>query len=83
MTNDIIEKFIESSSRRDALVYIHFKDRNRVSGRFVQYPDYAELKSKNFWRIVNSSHLDEWESTKDINLTRLFHGMSFTKLTDQ
>jgi hypothetical protein len=45
--------------------------------------DYDELKSKNFWRIVSNSHLDEWKQTKDINLTRVFNGVSFTRLSDK
>jgi len=44
--------------------------------------DYNELKSKNFWRIVSNQHVSKWEETKDINLTRLFNGASFTRLSD-
>ena len=83
MTNDMIEKFVESKGRKGSVINIHFKERNTVSGLFVREYDYEELKSKNFWRIVNRIHLDEWKETKDLNLTRVFNGISFTRLSDQ
>lgn len=83
MTNDQIEQYIESSKRKDSLVNIHFKERSTVTGMFIQGTDYEELKSKNFWRIVSIAHVDEWKLTKNLNLARLFNGMSFTRLTDE
>ncbi|NJO25224.1 MAG: short-chain dehydrogenase [Bacteroidia bacterium] len=83
MTNDQIKQFIESVKRKDNLVNIHFKERSTITGLFIQGTDYEELKSKNFWRIVSSAHVDEWEKTKNINLARLYNGMSFTRLSDE
>ncbi|MBI1341304.1 MAG: short-chain dehydrogenase [Terrimonas sp.] len=83
MTTEMIQKFVENKSRKGAPVNIHFKERNTVTGLFVHGTDYDELKSKNFWRIVNHQHLTEWKETKDINLTRVFNGISFTRLSDQ
>jgi hypothetical protein len=83
MTSDKIEEYIENKRRKDNPVNIHFKDRNTVTGLFVQTYDYNDLKSKNLWRIVNNSYVKEWEKTKSIDLTRIFNGLSFTRLSDE
>ena len=83
MTTDKIEEYIAHKKRKDSPVHIHFKDRNMVTGLFVQTHDYHDLKSKNLWRIVNNNHLKEWEKTKSIELTRIFNGLSFTRLSDE
>ena len=83
MTSEMIEKFIENKNRKDSAVNIHFKERSTVTGLFIQGNDYKELKSKNFWRIVSNTHLNEWKQTKNINLARIYSGMSFTRLSDE
>ena len=83
MTTDKIEEYIGNKKRKDAPVNIHFKDRNMVTGLFVQSGDYDDLKAKNLWRVVNNSHLKEWDKTKSIELTRIFNGLSFTRLSDE
>lgn len=83
MTTEMIEKFIESKNRKDNAVNIHFKERSTVTGIFIQSADYSELKSKNFWRIVNHVHIEEWRKTKNMDLARIFNGLSFTRLTDE
>ena len=82
MTSEMIEKFIENKNRKDAAVNIHFKERSTVIGLFIQGADYSELKSKNFWRIVSSTYLNEWKETRNMNLARIYNGISFTRLTD-
>ena len=82
MTSEMIQKFVENKVRKNTVVNIHFKDRNTVTGLFIHSMDYDELKSKNFWRIVTSNHADEWKQTGDLNLARLFNGVSFTRLSD-
>ncbi len=82
MTQEMIGKFIENKVRKDAFVNIHFKERSTVSGLFIKGNDYEELKSKNFWRIVSSTHVEQWKQTKDMNLARIYSGVSFTRLTD-
>jgi hypothetical protein len=82
MTSEMIEKFVTTRIRKGESVNIHFKDRHTVTGLFIHTMDYNELKSKNFWRIVSNQHVSKWEETKDINLTRLFNGASFTRLSD-
>lgn len=82
MAPEKIAEYIGSKSRKDTPVNIHFKDRNTVRGLFVQTADFEELKSKNLWRVVNNSHLKEWHDTKNIDFTRIFNGLSFTRLSD-
>lgn len=82
MTNDLIEKFIATAKRKDKEVNIHFKTRHAITGVFIHTDDYNEMKSKNFWRIVPTSRLDQWKSTKDMSLCRLFNGAEFTRLSD-
>lgn len=83
MTSEMIQKFVESKNRANSAVNIHFKERSTITGIFIQSTDYDELKSKNFWRIVNNIHIEEWKKTKNMDLTRLFNGLSFTRLSDQ
>ena len=82
MTTEMIEKFVSGKGRKEAAVNIHFKERSTVKGLFIQGADYDELRSKNFWRIVSSTSLDEWKQTGNFNLTRVFNGVSFTRLSD-
>ncbi len=82
MTNDKIEKFIECKPKNNAKASIHFKQRATVKGLFIRTDDYEELKSKNFWRIVSDSKVEEWEKTKDTSLARIYNGAEFTRLSD-
>lgn len=82
MTNDQIEKFVEPRHLDKEPVRISFKTRNTFNGIFIQSRDYEDLKSKNYWRIVSETHLNEWNRTHDQNLSRIFHGGEFTRLTD-
>lgn len=82
MTVELIEKFVANKIKKGESVNIHFKDRQTVTGLFIHAVDYDELKSKNFWRIINHQHLAQWEETKDMNLARLFNGASFTRLSE-
>jgi hypothetical protein len=82
MTVDLIEKFVHVKIKKSAPVTIHFKDRPTVNGYFIRAADFDELKSKNFWRVVSHKHAGVWKSSKDENLSRLFNGASFTRLSD-
>lgn len=77
-----IENYIKPSIRNNATINIHFKGRSPVTGLFIRANDYEELKSKNFWRVVHISQIQNWSETKDINVARIFNGASFTSLTD-
>jgi hypothetical protein len=80
MTNEQIEKFLSSNNRLNSLIRISFKTRNAVCGIFIQTPDFDDLKSKNFWRIVPQADFENWQKSKDYNLCRIFNGIAFTKL---
>lgn len=82
MTPDKIDEYIKKKQRKNAAVNIHFKDRDTITGMFIQGNDYEELKSKNFWRVVNSPYLAEWKQTKNEGLAKIFSGVAFTRLTD-
>jgi hypothetical protein len=83
MTIELIEKFIRDQSRKGTPVNIHFKERTTVCGIFIYGQDYNELRSKNLWRVVSKTNVPKWKENEDINLTRIFNGLSFTKLTDE
>jgi hypothetical protein len=83
MTSEQIEKYIELARRKHSPVFIHFKDRQTVEGVFIVGNDYAELKSKNLWRIVTETKYSQWKQNKDMNLSRIFNGISFTRLSEE
>ena len=82
MTPDKIDEYIKKKQRKNATVNIHFKDRDTITGMFIQGNDYEELKSKNFWRVVSKQNSEQWKETKDMNLARVFNGASFTRLSE-
>jgi hypothetical protein len=83
MTTEMIEKFVQNKNRKNNAVNIHFKERSSVKGLFVQTSDYDELRYKNLWRIVSNAKIEEWNKTKNIDLSRIFNGLSFTRLSDE
>ena len=83
MTIEMIEKFVENKNRMSTAVNIHFKERSSVKGMFIRSGDYDELKSKNLWRVVNIAKVEEWNRTKNMDLPRIFNGLSFTRLSDE
>jgi len=83
MTPEMIEKFVAPKIKKGSIVNVHFKDRNTVTGLFIQSPDYDELRSKNFWRIVHMHKYELWKESKDLSLSRLFNGASFTRLSEE
>ncbi len=82
MNVEEIQNFLDkkTSSPSDH-IRITFKKRDTIHGLFIRdHKDYAELKSKNFWRIVTSSRLDDYKKSKDIAHARIFHGSEFQRL---
>ena len=79
----MIEKFVENKSRKSVAVNIHFKERSSVKGMFIRSVDYDELKRKNLWRVVSDAKIEEWNRTRNMDLPRIFNGLSFTRLTDE
>lgn len=81
MVNEMITKFLEPSNVEKLAVKIEFKKRNSMVGIFVKSNDYEDLKSKNFWRIVSEVKIPEWKKSNDNNLSKIFSGSEFTRLT--
>jgi len=82
MTIDQIEKFLSNNQAQvHQQVKIAFKTRNSLEGIFIKTPDYTELKSKNFWRIVTGASVDNYKRSKDTSLARIFNGAEITKLS--
>lgn len=79
----MITQFIENKNRKNNAVNVHFKERSTVKGLFIRSTDYDELRYKNLWRIVTHAKIEEWNRTKNIDLSRIFNGISFTRLTDE
>lgn len=82
MDIESIENRIKPSIHNNTTIDIHFKGRSPVTGLFIRADDYHELKSKNFWRVVQVSQLQRWSETNDINVARIFNGASFASLTE-
>lgn len=80
MNSEVIEKYIESKEVEGKPVTISFKQRNNITGIFIQGNDYAEMKKKNFWRIVSETNFAEWKESKNSSLARIFSGSEFTKI---
>ena len=80
MTNQQIDSFLQRNQFGDNPVKISFKTRAGFTGIFVKGGDYEELKSKNFWRIVNEGNVKNYMNSKDVSLSRIFHGAEITKL---
>lgn len=80
MNNDDIEKFLKTKMKRNTPVRINFKTRKSILGLFIEEPDYGELSRKNLWRIVSETKLDEYSSSGNTDLSRIFNGAEFTKL---
>jgi hypothetical protein len=84
MTSEQIEKFLGAAKdEHQEPAKIFFKTRSTVEGVFIKTPDYMELKRKNFWRIVSVKNLDDYKTSKDVNLSRIFNGAEFTRLSQQ
>jgi hypothetical protein len=82
MTIEQIEKFVGTNQENAGLpIKISFKVRNAVEGVFIKNADYFELKGKNFWRIVTLKNVESYKTSKDVNLSRIFNGAEFIKLS--
>lgn len=82
MNIEEIEKFLNrKSAPKDDYVKITFKKRDAIYGLFLKDSDYADLKSKNFWRIVPQSQFDAYKQTRNVNLAKIFNGLEFSRLT--
>jgi len=80
MTIEQIERFI--GTEPDGFSKIALKARI-VEGIFIKAYDFEDLKKKNFWRIVSINKVQEYQKSKDINLSRIFNGQEFVKLASK
>ena len=78
MTIEQIERFIGTAP--DCFSRISLKART-IEGIFIKAPDFQELKKKNFWRIVTITKMQEYQKSKDLNLSRIFNGQEFVKIS--
>jgi hypothetical protein len=81
MTNEQIEKFLQPGYLDKSVVQINFKTRQSIMGIFIKTNDYKDLKSKNLWRIISQSKLEEYARSKDTGLARIFNGSEMTRLS--
>jgi hypothetical protein len=82
MNTELISKFVEGNTvPANKSMKIDFKKRTSINGLIIQSSDYEDLKSKNFWRIVPSTLIEEWTKSKNVNLAKIFSGSEFTKLS--
>lgn len=81
MSNEEIERFFSKRNIQEGIeIKITFKKREALYGAFIKGKDHAELKAKNFWRIVSAPRLVEWQQSGDINLSKIFSGAAINKL---
>lgn len=80
MTNEQIEHFFQTAKLDSTMVQISFKTRSAIIGMFIQTNDYAELKSKNLWRVVSESKVSDFNVRRDVNIARIFNGTEMTRL---
>ena len=81
MTVEAIEKFLDESVPEGKFIRIDFKKRNPIHGMIIRSRDYNDLKTKNFWRILPMTSVDQWKKSQNIDLARIFSGTDFVKLS--
>jgi len=81
MTIEQIEAFLRKHKFDQKSIKVNFKSREAFVGVFVKTADYDHLKGKNFWRIIIESNKKQYLLSKDMNLTRIFSGTAFVKLS--
>ena len=76
-----IETFLKGKTiTEESRVKITFKKGEAICVLFVRDKDFSELKSKNFWRVVTPSHLEEYGRSKNMRLAKIFSGTHFSRL---
>jgi len=80
MTGEQIEKFLQPEFLDKTPIQIKFKSRQDIRGIFIKLKDFSDLKSKNLWRVVSESRIEEYNKSKNTNLARILSGTEITKL---
>lgn len=82
MNIEEIENFIKKQDFTNGKhVKVTFKQRDPIFGLFVIDGDFADLKAKNYWRIVRKRDFELWNKSKNPGLTKIFSGSEFSRLT--
>ena len=83
MNSEQIQSFLsEKISNKNKYVKISFQKRDSIYGLFLtDEKDYKDLSAKNFWRIVTQKHFDEYNKSKNPELSRIFNGSEMTRLS--
>jgi len=83
MNAEQIQSFLSKKvSDKNKYVKIYFQKRDSIYGLFLTNEnDFKDLSTKNFWRIVTQKHFDEYNKSRDINLSRIFNGSEMTRLS--
>lgn len=82
MSSEEIQAFVKGHKiPANKHLKISFKKREPVFGIIVECKDAGDLQSKNFWRIVTLPNLKSWHSSNDLNLSRIYHGSDFSRIT--
>lgn len=80
MTSTQIDAFVRKVENENLAVKISLKSREPFIGIFVISKDYEDLKSKNFWRIIGQKNIQNYQNSKDVNLSRIYSGTEITSL---
>lgn len=80
MTIAQIDVFIKKIDFANKAVKVSFRSRDPFIGFFVNSNDYNELKGKNFWRIIGQNNITNYQSSGDMNLSKIFSGFEITSL---
>lgn len=83
MNSEQIQNFLgKTPSGKSQYVKISFQKREPIYGLFLtNEKDFQELSVKNFWRIVSRKNFDEYEKSRNVNLSRIFSGSEITRLS--
>lgn len=83
MNTEQIQNFLTAKATgKEKYVKIDFKKRDSIYGLFItDGADYKDLSTKNFWRIVSSKNFDAYKRSNSLDLSRIFSGSEFTRLS--
>jgi hypothetical protein len=83
MNSEQIQSFLNKvASEKSPYVKINFQKRESIYGLFLTNErDYKDLSTKNFWRVVSKKNIDQYNKSRDVNLSRIFNGSEITRLS--
>jgi len=83
MNSEQIQNFLSKTpAEKNQYVRINFQKREPVYGLILtDEKDSKDLSTKNFWRVVTRKHIDAYNKSRDVNLSRIFNGSEITRLS--